>query len=108
MDNVAIFRPRGFIQDPRSRERGHLIKASQLIKEVEREANAGCGLHYELFEASLLGTLCRLRDRLDSKADKKQLTEEAAQAGWQLTPDAVQAANEGSQEVMRDIVDDML
>lgn len=73
----------GFIAPPWPHVRGDSVRAECLIQRIEKEANRGCGLHYEIYHYRLIGELRALLEGLNSN-DRQTLTAEAARQGFQL------------------------
>ncbi|WNJ82253.1 hypothetical protein RJE46_24575 (plasmid) [Cedecea neteri] len=60
----APLRTDGFVRNLHSSNPFDVVRADSLIQRMEKQANAGCGLHYEIYESRLLGLaldyLCNL------------------------------------------------
>ena len=56
----------GFVRNLHSSNPFDVVRADSLIQRMEKQANAGCGLHYEIYDSRLLGLalaldyLCKL------------------------------------------------
>jgi hypothetical protein len=54
----------GFVRNLHSSNPFDVVRADSLIQLMEKQANAGCGLHYEIYDSRLLGLaldyLCKL------------------------------------------------
>jgi hypothetical protein len=85
----------GFITDISSSHPFDVIRADVVLSRLEDQANAGCGMHYEIYESRLISSaldhLCRLpmKDRpvFIGAADRKGITltwaqEEHSQAAY--------------------------
>ena len=81
----------GFIAPPWSHVRGDSVRAECLIQRIEKEANRGCGLYYEIYEYRALEELNGMLANL-SASDAATFQKVAASRGFSLDDSALKGA----------------
>ncbi|ECF2939170.1 hypothetical protein E2G14_09865 [Salmonella enterica subsp. enterica serovar Reading] len=83
----------GFVQNIHSRNPFDVIRACVVLARMEKQANRGCGLHYEIYESRLLSVAMNYLAELPLK-DRPVFIGAAAKRGYILT----QAEEERAQD----------
>jgi spore coat polysaccharide biosynthesis protein SpsF (cytidylyltransferase family) len=89
-----------FIQHPFSPINGHKITTSKLLNDFEKQANKGCGLHFEIFEANLLNLISQASDQLN-KQDRETFTVYCKRKGYDIT--RTEEADSEKNEILHEI-----
>ncbi|WP_323095016.1 hypothetical protein [Klebsiella variicola] len=79
-----VLRTDGFIRNIHSRNPFDVIRADVMLERIEKKAGRSCGMHYELYQARLLGGALDYLDALPLK-DRPVLMGAAAKRGYLLT-----------------------
>lgn len=74
----------GFVRNIYSRNAFDVIRADVVLAGMEKQANRGCGLHYEIYESRLLGMAMNYLAELPLK-DRPVFIGTAAKRGYMLT-----------------------
>ena len=74
----------GFVRNIHSRNPFDVIRADVVLARMEKQANRGCGLHYEIYESRLLGMAMHYLAELPLK-DRPAFMGAAAKRGYMLT-----------------------
>ncbi|EKD2175811.1 hypothetical protein OQ841_004348 [Salmonella enterica] len=74
----------GFVRNIHSRHPFDVIRADVVLARMEKQANRGCGLHYEIYESRLLGMAMHFLAELPLK-DRPVFIGAAAKRGYMLT-----------------------
>ncbi|MDW1200112.1 hypothetical protein R7J03_24840 [Klebsiella pneumoniae] len=74
----------GFVRNIHSRKPFDVIRADVVLERIEKKAGRSCGMHYELYQAHLLGGAPDYLDALPLK-DRPVLIGAAAKRGYLLT-----------------------
>lgn len=80
----SAMRTDGFVRNIHSRNPFNVIRADVVLSRMEKQANRGCGLHYEIYESRLLGMAIHYLSELPLK-DRPVFIGAAAQRGYMLT-----------------------
>lgn len=80
----SSLRTDGFVRNIHSRNAFDVIRADVVLARMEKQANRGCGLHYEIYESRLLGMALSYLEALPLK-DRPVLMGAAAKPGYMLT-----------------------
>nr|ASK07587.1 hypothetical protein TP_044 [Klebsiella pneumoniae] len=80
----TTLRTDGFVRNIHSRNPFDVIRADVVLERIEKEAGWCCGMHYELYQAHLLGGALDYLDALPLK-DRPVLMGAAAKRGYLLT-----------------------
>lgn len=93
---------KGFIAPPWPHIRGDSVRAECLIQRIEKEANRGCGLYYEIYHYRALSKLYGVLVNL-SAGDAATFRTVAASRGFSLDSGALYEAGREYQESLADI-----
>ncbi|EAM6659510.1 hypothetical protein H1244_004652 [Salmonella enterica] len=74
----------GFVRNIYTRNAFDVIRADVVLARMEKQANRGCGLHYEIYESHLLGMAMNYLAELPLK-DLPVFIGTAAKRGYMLT-----------------------
>ena len=80
----TTLRTDGFVRNIHSRNPFDVIRADVVLERIEKKAGRSCGMHYELYQAHLLGGALDYLDALPLK-DRLVLMGAAAKRGYLLT-----------------------
>ncbi|HCB0135628.1 TPA: hypothetical protein MYL65_004304 [Klebsiella pneumoniae] len=80
----TTLRADGFVRNIHSRNPFDVIRADVVLERIEKKAGRSCGMHYELYQAHLLGGALDYLDALPLK-DRPVLMGAAAKRGYLLT-----------------------
>jgi hypothetical protein len=80
----TTLRTDGFVRNIHSRNPFDVIRADVVLERIEKKAGRCCGMHYELYQAHLLGGALDYLDALPLK-DRPVLMGAAAKRGYSLT-----------------------
>lgn len=92
----------GFITPPWPHERGDSIKASCLIERFEKEAIAGCGLYFEIYEYRVRKELREIVDELSAE-DAETLRLAASHHGHDIDDEAMDSCAREYQNTLQEI-----
>ena len=95
----APLRTDGFVRNLHSSNPFDVVRADSLIQRMEKQANAGCGLHYEIYESRLLGMALDYLCKLPLK-DRPVFMGAASLRGIVLTLAEEEKAKEACDELM--------
>ena len=93
---------RGFIAPPWPHIRGDSVSAECLIQRIEKEANRGCGLYYEIYNYRALSRLYGMLANL-SAGDAATFKAVAASRGFSLDRSTLIEAGREYQEILAEI-----
>jgi hypothetical protein len=99
---TTTLRMDGFIKDISSSHPFDVIRADVVISRLEKQAHAGCGLHYEIYESRLIGSALDHLSRLPMK-DRPVFIGSADRRGITLTWAAEEKAQNAYSELMAEI-----
>ncbi|QQN37433.1 hypothetical protein JHW33_23280 (plasmid) [Rahnella aceris] len=99
---TTTLRMDGFITDISSPHPFDVIRADVVISRLEKQAHAGCGLHYEIYESRLIGSALDHLSRLPMK-DRPVFIGTADRRGITLTWAAEEKAQNAYCELMAEI-----
>ena len=99
---TTTLRMDGFITDISSSHPFDVIRADVVISRLEKQAHAGCGLHYEIYESRLIGSALDHLSRLPMK-DRPVFIGTADRRGITLTWAAEEKAQNAYSELMAEI-----
>ncbi|WP_223510241.1 hypothetical protein [Rahnella sp. GSA61A] len=99
---TTTLRMDGFITDISSSHPFDVIRADVVISRLEKQAHAGCGLHYEIYESRLIGSALDHLSRLPMK-DRPVFIGTADRRGIVLTWAAEEKAQNAYCELMAEI-----
>lgn len=94
----TTLRTDGFVRNIHSRNPFDVIRADVVLERIEKKAGRCCGMHYELYQARVLGDALDYLDALPLK-DRPALMGAAAKRGYILT-----LAEEGYAQEARDVL----
>nr|BBI29003.1 hypothetical protein [Klebsiella pneumoniae] len=94
----TTLRTDGFVRNIHTRNPFDVIRADVVLARIEKEAGRCCGMHYELYQARVLGDALDYLDALPLK-DRPALMGAAAKRGYILT-----LAEEGYAQEARDVL----
>ncbi|HBX9008784.1 TPA: hypothetical protein MIJ01_005710 [Klebsiella pneumoniae] len=94
----SVLRTDGFVRNIHTRNPFDVIRADVVLARIEKEAGRCCGMHYELYQARVLGDALDYLDALPLK-DPPALMGAAAKRGYILT-----LAEEGYAQEARDVL----
>ncbi|VDA77230.1 hypothetical protein BANRA_05318 [Klebsiella pneumoniae] len=77
----TTLRTDGFVRNIHSRNPFDVIRADVVLERIEKKAGRSCGMHYELYQAHLLGGALDYLDALPLK-DRPVLMGAAAKRGY--------------------------
>lgn len=110
-DVIATYRPGtairtdGFVTNIKSRNHFDVIRADVVLTGMEKSANRGCGLHYEIYESRLLAMAMDYLAALPLK-DRPAFMGAAARRGIRLTLAEAEQAHEACDDLMRELAAD--
>jgi hypothetical protein len=81
----TTLRTDGFVRNIHSRNPFDVIRADVVLERIEKKAGRCCGMHYELYQAHLLGGALDYLDALPPLKDRPVLMGAAAKRGYLLT-----------------------
>jgi len=84
VNNGMFLRTDGFVRNIDSHIEFDVIRADVVLERMEKQANLGCGLHYEIYESRLLGMALNYLAELPLK-DRPVFMGAAAKRGYTLT-----------------------
>lgn len=99
---TTMLRMDGFITDISSSHPFDVIRADVVISRLEKQAHAGCGLHYEIYESRLIGSALDHLSRLPMK-DRPVLIGMADRRGITLTWTVEERSQTAYSELMAEI-----
>ncbi|MDU1199065.1 hypothetical protein [Kluyvera ascorbata] len=88
----------GFIRNLDSLNPFDVIRADVVLERMERQANSGCGLHYEIYDARLLGMAMNFLNKLPLK-DRPVFMSAAEKRGYILTAKELERADAACDEL---------
>ena len=88
-----------FIQHPFSSINGHMITVNKIITDFEKEAQIGCGLHFEIFEARVLNKIDYASQQMDEQT-KDTFLSYAKSKGYDLAEQ--EKANQEYNNIIRE------
>ena len=94
----TTLRTDGFVRNIHSRNPFDVIRADVVLERIEKKAGRSCGMHYELYQARVLGDALDYLDALPLK-DRPALMGAAEKRGYILT-----LAEEGYAQEARDVL----
>ena len=94
----TTLRTDGFVRNIHSRNPFDVIRADVVLERIEKKAGRCCGMHYELYQARVLGDALDYLDALPLK-DRPTFMGAAAKRGYLLT-----LAEEEHAEEARDVL----
>lgn len=81
----TTLRTDGFVRNIHSRNPFDVIRADVVLKRIEKKAGRSCGMHYELYQARLLGGAgCAAVERpsgVNGRCGKARLSADASRRG---------------------------
>ena len=80
----SVLRTDGFVRNIHAANPFDVIRADVVLERIEKKAGRCCGMHYELYQAHLLGGALDYLDALPLK-DRPVLMGAAAKRGYLLT-----------------------
>lgn len=95
----SYLRTDGFVRNLQSSNPFDVVRADSLIQRMEKQANAGCGLHYEIYDSRLLGMALDYLCKLPLK-DRPVFMGAASRRGIILTLAEEEKAKEACDELM--------
>ncbi|WP_436877895.1 hypothetical protein [Siccibacter turicensis] len=101
----SAMRTDGFVRNIHSRNPFDVIRADVVLSRIEKQANRGCGLHYEIYESRLLGMAMHYLAELPLK-DRPVFIGAAAQRGYMLTTAEEERAHGECDELMNELAAD--
>lgn len=102
--NPAL-RTDGFVRNIYSSNPFDVIRADVVLLRMEKEAQRGCGLHFEIYESRLLGMALDYLAELPLK-DRPVFIGAAALRGHMLTMGAEERAQEGYDSLMKALAEE--
>ncbi|QMM55179.1 hypothetical protein HVX06_21825 (plasmid) [Enterobacter sp. RHB15-C17] len=105
MGENTYMRTDGFVRNIKSSNPFDVIRADALLARMEKQANKGCGLHYEIFESRLLGMAMNYLSALPLK-DRPVFIGAAAKRGYMLTLAEAERAENDCDDLMSEIASD--
>ncbi|MCM2448537.1 hypothetical protein ACT3RR_20730 [Ewingella sp. AOP8-B2-18] len=99
---TTTLRMDGFITDISSSHPFDVIRADVVISRLEKQAHAGCGLHYEIYESRLISSALNHLSRLPMK-DRPVFIGVADRRGITLSWAAEEKAQNAYCELMAEI-----
>lgn len=99
--NIAL-RTDGFVRNIHSRNPYDVIRADVVLARMEKQANRGCGLHYEIYESRLLDMAMHYLTELPLK-DRPVLMGAAAKRGYMLTQAEEERAHGECADLMNEL-----
>ncbi len=101
----SALRTDGFVRNIDSSNPFDVIRADVVLLRMEKEAQRGCGLHYEIYESRLLGMALDYLAELPLK-DRPVFIGAAALRGYMLTMAAEERAQEGYDSLMKALAEE--
>jgi len=95
----------GFVRNMHSRNAFDVIRADVLLARMEKQANRGCGLHYEIYESRLLAMAMNYLAALPLK-DRPIFIGAATQRGYMLTLAEEERAQDECASLMNELAAD--
>ena len=95
-------RNEGFVRNIHSRNPFDVIRADVVLARIEKEAGRCCGMHFELYQARVLGDALDYLDALPLK-DRPVLMGAAAKRGYILTFSEEEHALEAKDVLMSEL-----
>lgn len=95
----------GFVRNIYSRNAFDVIRADVVLAGMEKQANRGCGLHYEIYESRLLGMTMNYLAELPLK-DRPVFIGAAAKRGYMLTLAEEERAQGECDDLMNELAAD--
>lgn len=95
----------GFVRNIHSRNLFDVIRADVVLARMEKQANKGCGLHYEIYESRLLGMALDYLAKLPLK-DRPVFIGAAAKRGYMLTLAEEERAQVACGELLNELAAD--
>lgn len=95
----------GFVQNIHSRNPFDVIRADVVLARMEKQANRGCGLHYEIYESRLLGMAMNYLAELPLK-DRPVFIGAAAKRGYMLTEAEEKRAQDECDTLQAELAED--
>ncbi|SYT49017.1 putative dopa decarboxylase protein remnant [Klebsiella pneumoniae] len=95
------FKP-GFIPPPWPHTPGDSVSAESLIQRIEKEANHGCGLYYEIYQYRAMRELQQTLANLSAN-DADTFMKVAASRGFHLNESAIRETRKAYHETMEEI-----
>lgn len=92
----------GFVRNICSRNAFDVIRADVVLARMEKQANRGCGLHYEIYESRLLSMAMKYLAELPLK-DRPVFIGAAAQRGYMLTMAEEERAHDECADLMNEL-----
>lgn len=99
---TSSLRTDGFVRNIHSRNPFDVIRADVVLARIEKEAGRCCGMHYELYQARVLGDALDYLDALPLK-DRPVLIGAAAKRGYILTLAEEEHALEAKDALMSEL-----
>ncbi|WP_227627341.1 hypothetical protein [Klebsiella michiganensis] len=110
-DVIATYRPGtairtdGFVTNIKSRNPFDVIRADVVLAGMEKAANRGCGLYYEIYASRLMGMAMRYLNALPLK-DRPAFMGAAARRGYRLTIAEAERAHDAYDDLMCELAAD--
>ena len=101
----TTLRTDGFVRNIHSRNPFDVIRADVVLARIEKQANRGCGQHYEIYESRLLGMAMHYLTELPLK-DRPVLMGAAAKRGYLLTLAEEERAHGECADLMNELAAD--
>lgn len=98
----SILRADGFVRNIHARNPFDVIRADVVLARIEKEAGRCCGMHFELYQARVLGDALDYLDALPLK-DRPALMGAAAKRGYILTLAEEEHALEAKDTLMSEL-----
>ncbi|BAS44032.1 MULTISPECIES: hypothetical protein [Klebsiella/Raoultella group] len=98
----SVLRTNGFVRNIHAANPFDVIRADVVLARIEKEAGRCCGLHYELYQARVLGDALDYLDALPLK-DRPVLMGAAAKRGYLLTIAEEEHAQEARDVLMSEL-----
>lgn len=105
MGENTYMRTDGFVKNIKSSNPFDVIRADTLLARMEKQANKGCGLYYEIYESRLLGMAMNYLSALPLK-DRPVFIGAAAKRGYMLTQAEAERADNDCDDLMSEIDSD--
>ncbi|HCE8859329.1 TPA: hypothetical protein NHV36_004552 [Klebsiella michiganensis] len=100
----SVLRTDGFVRNIHARNPFDVIRADVVLVRIEKEAGRCCGLHYELYQARVLGDALDYLDALPLK-DRPAFMGAAAKRGYLLTLAEEERAQEARDVLMSELAE---
>ncbi|WP_300002402.1 hypothetical protein [uncultured Cedecea sp.] len=101
----TALRTDGFVRNIKSAHQFDVIRADVVLERMEKQANRGCGLHYEIYESRLLSMAMIYLEALPLK-DRPVFMGAASKRGYMLTLAAEEQAHREESELMNELASD--